>query len=115
MRIRFIAILCCWGVIGWSCFGVFKTLTAGEGSVFDTIGMGDAKTETVKPTEPTKISITREEQLTIENVQLKLQVLQVQLDSFIKQLVDKYKIDVHSWSYDAVGGNFVKNKQAVKE
>lgn len=109
---------------------------ADDSSVFDAIGMSNTKTETQKldegtalgfqpigvavlgdkaPDVRTEISITNEERLTIENVQLKLQVLQGQLDSFVKQLVAKYKIDMQGWSYDVVGGKFVKIKQGVKE
>lgn len=93
MRITLILILCL-------CFGG--------------LCLADEK-EAVISAEPSEISITTEERLSVENAQLKIQVLQQQLDALVKQLVAKYKIDVQGWSYDAVNGKFVKIKQDNKK
>lgn len=55
--------------------------------------------------------VTNEERLAIENTQLKIQILQGQLDFLFKTIVTKYNIDTQAWSYDVAGGKFVsKNK-----
>lgn len=62
-------------------------------------------------TVPAEISITNEEKLTIENIQLKTQLLQHQLDVVFKALVTKYNIDVQMWSYDVISGKFTKRNE----
>lgn len=65
------------------------------------------KEEVVTPAESTEIAVTSEERLTIENIQLKMQILQGQLDSFMKQLVLKYEITDHEGFY-YLSGKFTK-------
>lgn len=68
----------------------------------------------VTPVEPTEIAITNEERLAIENAQLKIQILQGQLDSCVKEVTVKYKIyDVQEWSYNPTG-KFIRINKSDK-
>lgn len=93
------------------------TLVIILGLAFSGICLADVPTlKDDKPVEPTEIAITNEEKLSLENFQLKVQLLEEQLttqrmglDAYVQALVAKYKIAGKDWRYDPTG-KFVKIK-----